>query len=248
MKGSKYLRECAVCKTTFKIPILQKGNKSPRVTCGIKCHRTLVSRKGKKWTKGEIEIIEQISVSLPPKMLYMNYCRIAAVAGYPKRTEPALRAKLKKLGIPLMPQIDWYTLYQLAELFGTTRHSVFKMIKKGLRAKKESNHRNQPYYVSRVELCRFAKERPELFREFKREGLFVVLEDEDLVDLIMQQPIQRKPNRYNPTRVKCVETGNVYASCREAARRMFVDPSAIHGAAKRGHRVAGYHWVALPPI
>ena len=179
-------------------------------------------------------------------MLYINYCRLAAVAGYPKRSEPALRSKLQSLGIPLMPQIDWYTMFQLAELFKTTRHSVFKMIKQGLKAKKESNHRNQPYYVSRVELKRFARKRPELFREFDRDGLFVVLEDDDLIELIMQQPIQRKPNRYNPTRVKCVETGNVYASCRAAARMFYVDPSAIHGAAKKWHRVAGYHWVALP--
>jgi len=245
VKGSKYLRECVICQTVFKIPVLHNGDKSPRITCGVRCHRTLASRRGKKWTKEEIEIIEHLSLSLPPKMLYMTYCNMAAKAGLPKRSEPALRAKMQALGIPLMPQIDWYTLLELSRLFKATRHSVFRMIKHGLKAKKESNHRNQPYFVSRIELRRFARKRPDLYREFDRDGLFVVLEDEGLVDLIMQQPLQRKPNRYNPTRVKCVETGNVYPSCRAAARMFFVDPSAIHGAAKRGHRVAGYHWVAL---
>ena len=176
----------------------------------------------------------------------MTYCNMAAKAGLPKRTEAALRSKMQSLNIPLMPEIDWYTLNQLAKFFGATRHAVFKLVKQGLKAKKESSHRNQPYFVSRVELKRFARKNPGLFRDFKRDGLFVVLESEDLVDLIMEQPIQRKPSRYNPTKVKCVETGNVYPSCRAAARKFFVDPSAIHGATRKGHRVCGYHWVALP--
>lgn len=245
MKGSKYLRQCVICQTVFNIPLLRGNVKSPRKTCSLICHRRLVGRTAKKWTKAEVDIIEHLSLSLPPRMFYMTYCNMAAKSGLPKRSEASLRAKMKLLGIPLMPEIDWYTLHQLADLFGATRHAMYKLVKQGLKAKRESNYRNQPYFVSRVELKRFARKNPGLFREFKRDGLFVVLENEELIDLIMEQPIQRKPNRYNPTKVKCVETGNVYPSCRAAARIFFVDPSAIHGAARKGHRVAGYHWVAL---
>jgi hypothetical protein len=245
VKGSKYLRRCIICDSVFSIPILRGNVKSPRQTCSLICHRRFVGKRAKRWTKEEIEILESLSLSMPPKTLYTTYCQLAGRAGYPKRSEAALRAKLKLMGIPLMPEIDWYTLKQLADFFGATRHAMFKMVKIGLKAKKESDYRNQPYFVSRVELKRFARKHPGLFREFKRDGLFVVLEDRALIDLIMEQPIQRQPSRYNPTKVKCVETGNVYPSCRAAARIFFVDPSAIHGAAKKGHRVAGYHWVAL---
>jgi hypothetical protein len=212
------------------------------------CHRRFVGKRAQRWTKGEVEIIEQLSVSMPPKRLYLTYCRMAAAQGFPKRTEASFRSKLRLMGIPLMPEIDWYKLDQLAQIFNTTRHMVFKLIKQGLKAEKESEHRNQPWYVSRAELKRFARKKPGLFRNFNKDGLFVVFEDEKLIDLILEQPIVFQPNRYNPTPVKCVETGNVYASYRAAGKAVFVDGSAIHKAAKEGYRAGGYHWVALRRI
>ena len=245
MKGSKHLRECAVCKSVFKIPILKGNHKSNRQTCGHVCHGRLVGQQAKRWTKGEIDIIEQLSTSMPPKRLYLTYCRMAADRGFPKRSEPSFRCKLRLMGIPLMPELDWYTLIRLAEIFGTTRHVVYKLVKRGLKAERESNHSNQPWFISRTELKRFARKHPELFRHFDADGLFVALEDRKLVELILAQPKIQPPNRYNPTPVKCVETGQIYKSYRAAARAVFVDGSAVHAAAKRGHRAGGYHWVAL---
>lgn len=245
MKGSKNRRECVVCQSVFVIPVLKGNHKSQRLTCSALCHRRYVSRNAGRWVKGELDIIEQLSTSMPPKRLYMTYCRMAADRGFPKRSEAAFRCKLRLLGIPLMPELDWYKLNQLAEMFDTTRHLVYKLVKKGLRAERESDHPNQPWFVSRAELRRFARKRPELFRHFNPDGLFVALEDRKLVELIMAQPKVHLPNRYNPTTVRCVETGNIYKSYRAAAREVFVDPSAIYASAKHGHRAGGYHWVVV---
>lgn len=245
MKGSKYLRECVFCKHVFAIPILKGNHKSSRVTCSPVCHRRFIGKCSKRWTADEEAIIEQLSLSMPPKRLYQTYCRVVAQKGFPKRSEPSFRSKLRAMGIPLMPEIDWYKLDQLAQIFGTTRHKVFKLVKQGLKAEKESEHRNQPWFVSRVELKRFARKNPELFREFNKDGLFVVFEDEKLVDRIMSEPVIFQPNRYNPTPVRCLETGKVYASYRAAGRAVYVDPSAIHKSARHGYKAGGYHWVAL---
>ena len=245
MKGSGTRRICVICDSIFDIPKLKYKHKSKRTTCGPSCHMALVRQKSKRWTKGEVDIIEQISASMPPKRLYLTYCRIAAQHGYPKRSEASFRGKLLQMGIPLMPELDWYKFVQLAEMFGTTRHMVYKLIKHGLKAEKESNHGNQPWFVSRAELRRFANKKPGLFRDFDPDGLFVALEDRKLVEKILAQPKVHTPHRYNPTPCKCVETGQEFLGFRAAAKFAFVDPSAIHASCKFGHRAGGYHWVAL---
>ena len=208
----------------------------------------LVKQRTKRWSKGEIDLIEQISVSMPPKRLYLTYCRLAGQQGYPKRSEASFRGKLIQMGIPLMPELDWYKFAQLADMFGTTRHMVYKLIKQGLKAEKESNHGNQPWFVSRAELKRFARKKPGLFRDFDPDGLFVALEDRGLVDKIMAQPRVNKPHRYNPTPCKCVETGQEFLGYRAAGKFAFVDPSAIYNSCKYGYKAGGYHWVALRAI
>ena len=247
MKGSGKRRICVICESIFDIPQLKHGRdrRSKRITCGQSCHLKLIKRRAKPWTKGEMDIIEEISASMPPKRLYQTYCRMAADRGYPKRTEAAFRCKLEHMGIPLMPELDFYKFPQLAELFKTTRHIAYSLRKHGLKAEKESDHANQPWFVSRAELKRLARKKPGVFRDFDPEGLFVVLEDRALVDLILAQPKVHKAHRYNPTPCRCVETGQELLGFRDAGRFAFVDPSAIYNSCKYGHRAGGYHWVAL---
>jgi len=192
-----------------------------------------------------MDLIEQISVSMPPKKLYQTYRQMAAERGYPERSEQAFRAKLHHMGIPLMPELDYYKFPQLAELLGVSRNIVYSLLKHGLKAEKESNHANQPWFVSRVKLKQLARKKPQLFRDFDPDGLFVVFEDQALVDLILSQPKIDRPHRHNPTPCRCVETGQEFLGYREAGKFAFVDPSAIYNSCKFGHRAGGYHWVAL---
>jgi hypothetical protein len=80
VKGSGKRRICVICESIFDIPQLKHGRdrKSKRITCGQSCHLKLIKRRAKPWTKGEMDIIEEISASMPPKRLYQTYCRMAA--------------------------------------------------------------------------------------------------------------------------------------------------------------------------
>jgi hypothetical protein len=86
----------------------------------------------------------------------------------------------------------------------------------GLEFVRGRNVNRSPIYVSRLELRRFARRKPHCFAGASRENLYMLLEDEDLADYISEH--HKKPNKGCWQKVKCIETGQIFASITEAAK------------------------------
>lgn len=247
MKGSKYLRECVICGATFKIPIMAKGRKSPRQTCGDACQRRLHVQRRATWTQEEEAIIHELISTMPPHQFVNTYLIMASTRGLPKRSDTAIKLKVYELGYKLEPEIEYLSMQKIANMLGVSRDAVDNWRNLGLETHRKSNKPGSRHYVCRRAFRRFARRRPEVLGGTDRFGLFCLLEDEKWVEKLLADYPDRwygcgKPGK----RVKCVETGKVFDTMGEAGRSVFVTRSGIFKAVKFGIKAAGYHWVAVP--
>jgi len=247
VKGSKYLRECVICGAKFKIPIMAKGRKSPRQTCGDACQRRLHVQRRATWTQEEEAIIHELISTMPPHQFVNTYLIMASTRGLPKRSDTAIKLKVYELGYKLEPEIEYLSMQKIANMLGVSRDAVDNWRNLGLETHRKSNKPGSRHYVCRRAFRRFARKRPEVLGGTDRFGLFCLLEDEKWVEKLLAD----YPNRWygwgkGSQRVKCVETGQVFSSMGEAGRSVFVTRSGIFKAVKFGIKAAGYHWVAVP--
>jgi len=247
VKGSKYFRECIVCGTKFKIPIMTQGRQSPRKTCGNTCQRRLHVQRRATWSDEEVGIIHELISTMPPNQFINTYLIMASTRGLPKRSDTAIRLKAYELGYSLEPEIEYLSMQKIANLLGVSRDAVDNWRQLGLETYRKSNKLGSRHYVCRRSFRRFARKRPEVLGGTNRFGLFCLLEDEKWVDKILSQ----YPDRWygcgkGAQRVKCVETGKVFNSMGEAGKSVYVTRSGIFKAVKFGIKAAGFHWVAVP--
>lgn len=164
-----------------------------------------------------------------------------SLCGNPKRTAYSIKLKANHLNLSLRPTF-LHTASSLARLLDVSCDAVRYWVSIGLESTKQTDIANSPHYITPASLRKFARQRPELFGGINSIDLYIALECEELVEYITTN----YPSRRNrPKRVRCVETGRIYNSYKEAAKAVYVTRSGIYKAIKRKGTANGFHFVLV---
>ncbi len=234
-------RFCAVCGTKFTTrPDLRAQ------TCSGTCRGKLARRNYKKWHPREIEILKDIAESMPSHQLVRAFNCAACGCGFTKRTTFSVWSKMKDLGLSLNSKYCVYTTTTVAETLGISVNTVrswFRPNKENsLQFYKQRQSRCSTKYVTSKSLRDFARVNPQYFGGVDFVDLYILLGDIKLVEYITENFPHRKRSR-----VRCVETGQIFNSQKEAAKAFFVSETAIHIAIKYGRTANNYHFKRLNP-
>ena len=244
MKGSKYTRPCSICGTEFDIKMMRNGRPSTRKTCSRECSfkfRPAV----RPWAKEEVDELLDLVQSLPLKRLVRAFNIWARTHGYKDRTFGSIDKKIRKLGYSTRAEIMYYSFSKVAEVLKLPRNTVAGWKKLTVDPLETYQHDGKKFafnYVTKKELLKFAKKRPECFGGVDQVGLGLLLEDADLAREILRQYPKRPERQYKEKRVRCIETGKIYASLGEAARDVYVARQGVSRSIRKGHKANGYHF------
>lgn len=217
------------------------GGLSPRKTCSDACRIKLHHQHRKQWKPEEVKLLREIAETLPTAQLVRVFNRQNGLLGNPKRSAQSIKLKINELGMSLRAQCV-FNASSLARTIGVSSDAVRHWIKIGLKSTRQNEVANSPHYISPAALRRFARKRPELFGGLNRIDLYIVLEDEKLVDFILANYPNRNKPLTPPNRVRCIETGRIYRSYKEAGKAVFVSRSGIFKSIKFGIAANGYHF------
>ena len=192
-----------------------------------------------RWTAAEVEHLSELA-DLPALILTRRFQRRARAQGWPPRTARAIEIKLRKLGLldPGGSQIradDLVSAGGAAQILGCSSARISRwMEEEALLAILRPVWGGHRRYVSREGWRRLARQRPDVLGGFGADRLFELLEDRELADVVAAaHPYQRADYR-----IRCVETGRIWANATAAARELFVSHSAIGLAVAEGRAVA----------
>lgn len=197
-----------------------------------------------RWTQAEIDKVESLAGDTPSRKLAERYNKWAYAHGYPRRTLKAIRHICSNRKISLIPQGDYVTTGYIAKLLGVTIYSPQGWIDRGL-IKYRQNSKQGYTYIQRKHIRELAIKRPHLFAGVDYNGLFALLEDEELAASILAEYPDRRKVYFSirpPRAVRAVELNRVFSSVGEAARAAYVARQGIQQAIKRGGRAGGYRW------
>ena len=192
------------------------------------------------WSAFELETLQSMVGDMPWPLLVKNYRHWAHFNGQPPRTEIALRRKAEALGIRRWSVGEWITTGVIGEHLGVTCETVRHWIRQGwLPAKRFGTTPSHQHFVSRADLRRLSRNRPELFAERPLADLIQLLDSEraaqQVVDGNHSRPWRRCP-------VICVETGKRFPTIAAAARHAHVTPQRMHIAVRSNGLANGRHW------
>ena len=191
--------------------------------------------KGPRWSPAELEYLEQLAGDVPYLQLVERFQRHAAGMGWPHRSQQAIAGRLLRSGLRMRPQDgQCLTTCAVAELIGcpcarveswTRRKAVTEILRPtwigGIR------------YMQRSDWKRLAQQMPQVLGGFSVDGLFALLEDRKMAERIALE----YPRPWHDRSIRCVETGKVYCSCRDAARDHHVTKEAIAKAIRERRQV-----------
>jgi hypothetical protein len=166
-----------------------------------------------------------------PELVQQYQCH-AEQQGWPQRSEKAILTRLRRTGQKARArQGDVTTTGGAAELLGCPGDRVDAWLRQQrirdiLRPRWVGNFR----YIERAAWRRLARERPQVLGGFSVDALVALLEDWSLAESIAAQ----YPHAIGDRRVRCVETGRIYASCGAVAREHHVTQACITHAVRRG--------------
>jgi hypothetical protein len=181
--------------------------------------------KGPRWSAAELEYLERLAGDVPYLKLVKRFQDQAVRNGWPRRSQDAIAGRLQRSGLRMRPQHgQCLTTCGVAELIGcpcarveswTRRKAVQEILQPiwigGIR------------YMQRSDWKRLAHQMPQVLGGFSADGLFALLEDRDMAERIALE----YPRPWHDTSIRCVETGKLYCSCRDAARDHHVTKEAI---------------------
>lgn len=239
MKAPRRKRACTVCGYKFFPPILSKSRTSRRITCSEECAHKLNVRRRNYWSQEDLQILRDIAESLPPYQLVQVFNNLASKQNRPTRTRNAIFLKCNDLKLSVYPLYSTLTTDRIVSALGIDENKIYRWINKGLKTTRGSRKNAARHYITIENLRKFACSYPEEFAGVNRDELFLLIEDEDLVDQIKQQ--HPKPI-FGAMRVRCLETGEVFPSQAAAAKHFYLYRSALYKAVKFGQAVAGYHF------
>jgi hypothetical protein len=192
-----------------------------------------------RWTAAEIDYLSELA-GLPVILLARRFQRRARAQGWPPRTAKAIHIKLGKLGLAGHGRSrtradDLVSSGGAAQILGCPSDRVSRWMEEPallpILRPVWGGHRR---YVSREGWRRLARQRPDVLGGFGADRLFELLEDRELADAVAAaHPYQRTDYR-----IRCVETGRIWANATAAARELFISHSAIGLAIAEGRAVA----------
>lgn len=220
------------------------------LTCGLgrrgstQAHTVHHHMSKPAWTDLEIETLMQLCGDIPRCRIFSAYNAWASGHGYPARSQKALHIKAHRLGLSLRAIGAWLTNKAIADILGISMKTVESWARRYPDYPKRKVDQRMPCgYTKRSELVKWASRHPHLFGGIDRDRLFMLLENDTVVDSIVKQ----YPFRPATTPIKCLDTGKVWPSMRAAANELYVVRATIHDAIRHDHLVAGRRLVRLLP-
>lgn len=233
------IKQCVVCGNSFQGWYKNSVEKTCSPECGRK--KSHITRGGNPWRDEEVELLRESLGSVYSGTLMIQLSDMAKENGWPSRSDKSVMSKFASLSREegdgsIRPDIDSWPISTMFRLFGTTRHTTDRWVKKGLK-----RHRvGFRVFVTRKDLRRFAKKHPSEFCELSEDTLLFFFEDIQFIeDLKLAKPLKKREKR----KVLCVSTGDEYDDLWAAAKAHFVTYTAIANAARGDVKTsAGLEW------
>ena len=190
------------------------------------------------WTHKECMRLMELAGDMPMDMLSRIWNGEATRHGWPKRSRMAIKERVNRLGMSVVPVGKWLSLGALSEMTGITQSALNQWVHAGLLSSQQ-RVRCGKHYVNRRDLRRLARQEPWKFGGCSADGLFLALEDRALADQIAAEyPFRPRARRG----VRCLTLGKEWESSREAAAELHCEAGTIRKAIRGGHRCLGMDW------
>ncbi len=178
-----------------------------------------------RWTQPEIDHLEKLAGDVPfPTLLRSMHCK-ATYEGWPPRTDKAIVLRMRRshqLGRARTG--EWTTTYGAAELLGCPGSRVEAWLRrKPVLEILAPELTGSTRYINRRSWRRLARQMPRVLGGFSADALFSLLEDRDLAEAVAAA----HPRPMGDWRVRCIETGQIWASCAAAAKELHVSQAAV---------------------
>lgn len=210
------------------------------------------------WTPAEDANLFSYVGSVPFRLIVQAHNDWAKREGKPTRSAKAIRVRISKNQAgSLIPCGDYLTTGSICRMLKCSDVMPRRWLERGWI--KGYNHKGCHYdegrknktktrfwYYRRKDLVKMAKERPEAFAGCKKTDLFLLLENEELAEMIVEKFPYRPGTREWP--VRCVETGAVFKNCSAAAAYvnkncvLRTTRASIYAALKGGWAAGDLHW------
>lgn len=188
-----------------------------------------------------MQILQDIAESLPPRQLVQVYNNLAAKQNRPARTRNAIYLKCNDLNLSVFPLYQTLTTDRIINALKIDENRIYKWIQKGLKTTRGSPKTRSRHYIAIQDLRKFARRYPYEFSGVDPTELFMLIEDEQLVEQIAEQ-YPKRVKIAGPMRVRCIETGVIFASQAQACKHFHLYRTALYRAIKYGKTAGGYHF------
>jgi hypothetical protein len=177
------------------------------------------------WQRDEREYLDRLAGDVPFPELVRRMKDQATRKGWPKRSDTAILQRLRRTGQRgRARQGACLTSGGAAEILGCPPSRVGAWLKRqDVCAILQPRRVGHFFYIERQAWRQLALEMPQVLGGFSIDALYALLEDRDLAEyLAVQYPVT-----WGDKRIRCIETGRVYANCGEAAKQLHVHRSTI---------------------
>ena len=178
-----------------------------------------------RWTQPEIDHLDKLAGNVPFPTLLRSMRHKATREGWPPRTAKAIAVKIQRSGQRCRARVgDWTTTDGTGELLGCPGSRIEAWWRcPSITAILAPEWTGAIRYISRRSWRRLARQMPRVLGGFGVDALFLLLEDRDLAEAVAAA----HPRPMGDWRVRCIETGQIWASCAVAAKELHVSQACI---------------------
>lgn len=187
------------------------------------------------WSAAEADYLDSMAGDVPFPELVQRFQQQARRQRWPYRSKKAILTRLRRTGQCASARCgQLLTTGTAARLLGCPGTRVESWIRRPrVAAILQPRRVGTIRYIERSAWRQLAREMPRVLGGFPAGRLFLLLEDRALAEAVAAR--YRRP--CGDWRVRCVETGRIYASCGAAAAAHHVTQSAISLAIRQRRKV-----------
>lgn len=184
------------------------------------------------WRPEETRLVKELVGFVPFPDIVKRLQKLERQRGWDVRSEDAVRGKIVRMKLRIKPQYDSLNACAMAAMLGVDPHRVYRWISTyGLPARKVGDR----WCVKLRAFSQWAKKHPKWLAGVPADRL------EEVVGGKIPSGIPARSSGY-PRRVRIVETGQEFASMRQAAIANHISSSAIWAALETGGTAGGVRW------